>query len=117
MVVATSLMAQMKGIELQNPILDVTVKSDHSTMAILAIFWPFGPKILTWLKMFVETWLMALMKGIELQNSIPTVNAISNHRFVAILAIFGHFFCLKTLTLPKMVVETLLMALMKGIEL
>ena len=92
MVVATSLVAQMKGIELQTLILDVPAHSDHSTVSILAILLPFGPKILTWPKMIVETSLMALMKGIELQNSIPTVNAISNHGFVAILAIFGNFF-------------------------
>ena len=67
--------------------------------------------------MIVETSLMAQMKGIEMQNSIPTVNAISNHSFAAILATLGHFSSPNMLTLPKMVLQTWLMAQMKGIVL
>ena len=60
---------------------------------------------------------MAQMKGIGMLNSVSTVNAISNHSFAAILATLGHFSSPNMLTLSKMVLQTWLMAQMKGIEL
>ena len=96
MVVATSLMAQMKGIELQNSIPIVNANSNHSFVAILAILDHFSsPNRLTLSKMVLQTWLIAQMKGIVLHNPIPTVNALSNHGLLAISAIFGHFLAQK----------------------
>ena len=65
------------------------------------------------LKLLLETCLKAQIKAVELQNTIPTVNALSDLGFMVKMAIFK-MAAMKNLTSSKIVIESWLMAQMKG---